>query len=126
LEGSMIEKSRLAAIFAVCIFLALAMSACERKSINEILADPSHYAKREVVIAGNVVRSISLLGKGAYELDDGTGKLWVVSKTGVPRKGAQVAVKGTVIDIIDITAIVQLPEPAGSGLALREISHKAR
>jgi hypothetical protein len=122
----MIGKHKLFTLTAACILAALAMSACDRKSINDILSDPSHYAKREVVVAGNVVRSVSVLGKGAYEIDDGTGKLWVVSKTGVPRKGAKVLVKGTVIDIVDISAIVQLPEPTGSGLALKEISHKAQ
>jgi hypothetical protein len=108
------------------IILILAMSGCERKNINDILVDPSRYANQEVVVAGNVVRSVSVLGAGAYELDDGTGKLWVVSKSGVPREGAKVLVTGTVKDGYNLSAIVKLPNLISSGLALIEKSHQAR
>jgi hypothetical protein len=102
------------------------MSGCERKSINDILADPSRYDNRDVAVVGNVVRSISVLGKGAYEIDDGTGKLWVVSKSGVPREGAEVVVTGTVKDGYNLGSIVKLPELIKSGLVMIEKSHRAR
>ena len=117
---------KLGAVAAICIFMALAMTGCERKSINDIRADPSRYSNREVVVGGNVVRSFSVLGKGVYEIDDGTGKLWVVSQTGVPRNGAQVLVKGTVRDGYNLGSIVQLPESVSSGLVMLEKSHKAQ
>jgi hypothetical protein len=122
----MSNKFNLGIFIAMCILLALAMAGCEGKSINDIKADPSRYSNREVVIAGNVVRSISVLGKGVYEIDDGTGKLWIVSQTGVPRDGAQVIVKGTVRDGYNLGEFVKLPEPMSSGLVLMEKSHKAR
>jgi hypothetical protein len=68
----------------------------EQKSINRILADPHWYVNQEVGVAGKVARSYSFLGHGAYEVDDGTGTLWVISTAGVPRESAHVGVKGTI------------------------------
>jgi hypothetical protein len=102
------------------------LAACEQKSINQILADPQRYANREVGVEGNVVQSYSVLGNGAYQVDDGTGKLWVVSKSGVPRKGARVGVKGRVRDGFDLGSVVKLPEAVSSGLVLIESEHKAK
>jgi hypothetical protein len=114
------------ALLAVIAFSALIVTGCEQKSINDIRADPSRYANREVGVVGNVTRSFSVLGKGAYELDDGTGRLWVVSENGVPRDGARVAVKGTIRDAYNLSSFVKLPEPVTSGLVMIESSHKAR
>ena len=122
----MTRRYYLGAFAAVCILMALAMTGCDRKSINDIRADPSRYSNREVQIAGNVVRSFSVLGKGVYEIDDGTGKLWIVSQTGVPRNGAQVLVKGTVRDGYNLSSIVQLPDPMSSGLVMMEKSHRSK
>jgi hypothetical protein len=37
------------------------------------------------------------MGTGAYEIDDGTGRIWVVAtKHGVPSRGSQVGAKGYV------------------------------
>jgi hypothetical protein len=116
---------RYALLVAVVVW-ALAMSGCERKSINEIRADPSRYANREVAVVGTVIRSFSALGRGAYEIEDGTGKLWVLSERGVPRDGARVVVKGTVRDAYNFGSFIRLPEPISSGLALMEHSHKAQ
>ena len=35
---------------------------------------------------------------GAYEIDDGTGKIWVLTERGTPSKGARVGVKGRVVN----------------------------
>jgi hypothetical protein len=105
---------------------AFIMAGCEQKTINEIMADPGSFANKEVAVVGTVARSFSLLGKGAYEIDDGTGKLWVVSENGVPREGAKIAVKGTIRDGYNLGSLVKLPEPVSSGLVMIESSHKAR
>jgi hypothetical protein len=117
--------SRLA-IFTTAFFAALLLSGCEQKNINEIKADPGRYAHREVAVVGNVVQSVSLLGHGAYEVDDGTGRLWVVSQTGVPRKGARVAVRGTIRDAYDLGSFVRLPEKISAGMVLMEREHRAK
>ena len=108
------------------MLLALATAGCEQKTINEIKADPARYANREVSVVGTVTRSVSVLGRGAYEIDDGTGKLWVVSQSGVPREGARVGVKGKIRDAFNLSAIVKLPEQISSGMVMMESSHKAK
>ncbi len=107
-------------------FLALLMAGCEQKTINDIRAEPDRYANKEVAVLGNVVRSFSVLGRGAYEVDDGTGKIWVVSERGVPREGARVVVKGKIRDAYDLNSIVKLPELVRSGMVLIEAEHRAR
>lgn len=108
------------------VLWALAMAGCEQKTINEIKAEPGRYANRDVAIVGNVTRSVSLLGRGAYEIDDGTGKLWIISDKGVPREGARVAVKGKIRDAFDLSSLVKLPEQISSGMVMVEDSHRAR
>ncbi len=114
------------ALLLVAVLWALAMSGCEQKTINQIKADPSRYSNHEVAIVGNVVRSYSVLGRGAYEVDDGTGKLWVVSERGVPREGAKIVVRGTIRDAYNLGSFIKIPEPVSTGLVMIENSHKAR
>ena len=84
----------------VCLVFATALlaTACpSRVSIGKILADPSKYSDKEVVIAGRVTNSygVAMLG-GVYRIDDGTGSIWVLTVRGVPSKGAEVGLKGRV------------------------------
>jgi len=63
--------------------------------IRTLLDDAPRYDKQTVRIVGTVGHSMGVLGYGAYQLDDGTGKLTVVTKeSGAPREGAQVGVEG--------------------------------
>jgi len=55
-----------------------------------------HPAVKEVGIAGRVTDSYGFAGAGAYEIDDGTGRIWVATKHGVPSRGSQVGAKGYV------------------------------
>lgn len=73
------------------------LTACPNtKPIKELLDDPSRFDGKTVRIAGEVKQSIGVLGVGAYQVDDGTGTLTVVSQggSGTPRVGAKVAVEG--------------------------------
>ena len=106
----------------------VASSACALKSINQILVDPSRYQDREVRVSGAVAESYSFAGRGAYRIDDQSGKLWVISERGVPRNGARVVVKGRVRDGFNFESLgdrINLPAGLGSGLVLMESSHKA-
>jgi hypothetical protein len=107
---------------------ALASTACASKTINNVLADPSHYRSREVTVTGTVVESFSLVERGAYMLDDRTGQLWVVSDRGNPRKGAQVKAKGTIREGFNLGSLGELIRVPGieSGLVLIESSRDAR
>jgi membrane protein implicated in regulation of membrane protease activity len=119
-----IKLGRTAVTF-ILISIVVFLAACERKTINQILAEPSRYTNREVGIEGNVVDSYSVLGRGVYRVDDGTGKLWIVSDKGVPRKGSRVGVKGKIQDGFDLGSLVKLPEAVSSGLVMIESSHRA-
>lgn len=102
----------------VAIGLASSLVACGTTSINRIMAEPSRYANKDASLSGDVTDSVSLLGHGAFQLDDGTGTLWVVSRSGVPRRGARVKVRGKVRDVVDAGRIVKLPNEVGSGLVM--------
>ena len=113
--------------FVLCLTAAgLFLSGCATRSISHVLADPSRYANRDVRIQGSVTESYSVLGTGAYQVDDGTGRLWVFSKKGVPRKGARVQVKGKIREGFSMGELVKLPKQFESGLVLIESSHKAK
>ena len=78
---------------------ALLLTACpSQTTISQINADPGRYRHREVGIVGRVTDSYGVLGQGAYELDDGTGRIWIATTRGVPSRGARVGVKGHVIN----------------------------
>ena len=113
-------------ILGTLVLWALAMAGCEQKAINQIKAEPNRYANHEVAVVGTVTRSYSILGKGAYEIEDGTGKLWVVSDKGVPREGARVIAKGKIRDAFNLSSIVKLPEQIGSGMVMIENYHRAK
>jgi hypothetical protein len=111
------------ALVGACALLA---AGCATTNVARLLAEPQRFANRDVGLKGDVVESVSLLGHGAYKLDDGTGTIWIVSRHGVPRRGARVSVKGKVRDVVDVSTIFKLPEQVGSGLVMVEDSHKAR
>jgi hypothetical protein len=108
-----------------------AVSGCLKK-INEVNADPGRYAQKEVSVGGVVKESFSIAGRGVYQIDDGTGQLWVYSTHGVPRKDSKVAVTGRVKDGFDLGSLtgVLIPQAVrdrmGSGLVMTESSHKAK
>jgi hypothetical protein len=108
---------------------ALLSGACAARSINQVLADPGRYRDKEVKLSGSVVDSYSFIGNGAYQIEDKTGKLWVVSNRGVPRKGAQVNVKGTVREGFSLGSVgdkMKLPPAVSAGIVLMETSHTAK
>ena len=75
---------------------AMLLTACSETTISKINADPARYKNKEVGVVGRVTDSYGVMGTGAYEVDDGTGRIWVATTRGVPSKGARVAVKGRV------------------------------
>jgi hypothetical protein len=91
-------KNRRASFTVAMLLLGIFCVSCEQEKISAINADPGSYHNKEVQIAGEVTQSIGALGKGVYQINDGTGSLWVYSdKLGVPSRGAKVGVKGTVL-----------------------------
>jgi len=113
---------------ALLVVASVVSTACGARTINHVLADPARYRDREVKLSGSVTDSYSFVGQGAYQLDDTTGKLWIVSNRGVPRRGARVTVKGTVREGYNLGSLgdrMKLPQAIGGGVVLLESSHKA-
>lgn len=84
-----------AAVFLVLLIGTLLLTACpSQTNIAKINRDPDHYRNKEVGIVGRVTDSYGVMGAGAYEIDDGTGKIWVATRRGVPSRGSRVGTKG--------------------------------
>lgn len=82
----------LSSLATVALFLA-----CNGTTpIKTLLDDPQQYDGKTVRIVGEVQGSVGALGYGAYQVNDGTGTISIVSEGGgVPRQGAKVGVEGT-------------------------------
>ncbi len=86
-----------ATVLLVLISGVLLFTACPSQThISKINSNPDRYRGKEVGIAGRVTDSYGVLGAGAYEIDDGTGRMWVATRRGVPSRGARVGAKGYV------------------------------
>ena len=86
-------------IFFLSAILAglLSLTACPSKTtISKISQQPGKYRDKQVGLIGTVTDSYGVLGNGVYELDDGTGRIWVVTTRGVPSRGSRVGVSGHV------------------------------
>jgi hypothetical protein len=81
--------------------------------IRRLLDEPQRYAGKTVQVQGTVTRSAGVLGVGAYEVDDGTGRIVVIARgQGVPGEGARTKARGTFESVFSwagstIAAIVQ-------------------
>jgi hypothetical protein len=95
---------------------ALFLAACEPVKISQIKADPAKYQSKTVAIRGTVVNSVGVLSRGGYEVDDGSGRIYVITSHGVPSSGAMVTVEGTVFS--GATVLGQ-----ALGVAIRETKH---
>ncbi len=120
-----ILRRRVSALLVIAAVSAFA-AACAGKSINRVLSDPSRYRSEEVRLTGEVIDSYSVASTGAYQIDDGTGRLWVWSNTGVPRKGSRVTVTGTVREAFNLGALGNLVKLPQGAVILMEREHKAR
>ena len=86
--------------------------------IGDINSNPGRYQNKEVGVSGTVVSSFGLLGQGAFEIDDGTGRIWVLSEGyGLPGKGSRIGVAGRMVGGVSVgtrsfaTAIRQTRRP---------------
>ncbi|WP_019486899.1 MULTISPECIES: hypothetical protein [Kamptonema] len=63
-------------------------------SIADIQQKPELEAK--VYLKGKVESRAPFLGTGAYQLQDNTGRIWVLTKQAVPQIGEQMVIRGLV------------------------------
>lgn len=71
----------------------------DRTKISAILDRPDRFVGRSVIVAGDITKIYGadpIAEAGAYEIDDGTGRIWIITRHGVPDKRSEVGVKGTV------------------------------
>ncbi len=69
--------------------------------INEITREPAKY-KQTVIVRGQVVNQLGILGQGGYELKDDTGSIWVLTRSGIPSINSTVTIKGKVMEGVAI------------------------
>ena len=104
------QLARRAGLGSLILIGALLLTACpKQETISRINADPGRYRNKEVGIVGTVTDSYGVLGNGAYEIDDGTGRLWVATRRGIPSKGARIGAKGYVHNGSVLQAAVLAP-----------------
>ena len=98
---------------------AVVLAGCAPMTIGRINADPSRFRNQTVRITGTVTTSVGLMGKGGYQIEDRTGKIIVISGSGVPSRGSRVTVTGRVAPGAEVlgTAV---------GVTIREESHKVK
>ena len=95
------KRMNLIVMSAILLIGMVLIAGCQdRTKISKILGDPDRYMNDTVQIAGKVTKAygvnLIIAEAGAYEVDDGSGKIWVLSKTGMPEEGSEVGLKGKV------------------------------
>ncbi len=89
-------------ISIVFIFIATCASVVR---VSDIKQRPREYHDKHITISGTVddVITLPILGVGVYQIDDGSGQIWVKPSGDVPYKGDRVRVGGTIKVGIEIS-----------------------
>jgi len=86
-------------IAGIVLAMTLSISGCTKTNkITDITSNSAQYDGKTVNISGYVGNTLwnAVTGRGAYQVDDGSGNIWVVTSNDPPAKGAKVNVTGTV------------------------------
>ena len=91
-------------ILAVALLSAFVVTGCAARGVRvaELKDQPTKYATKSVSITGVVTSSwgIPLVPLQLYNIDDGSGEITVVSRSGrTPARGTRVEVKGKVNEL---------------------------
>ena len=97
----MTRTLKILAITLISLTTLVAAGCPERRTIADLERNPGKYNGKDVTVVG-VVKSTyggglpgTRIGGGIYEIDDGTGTIWVIADGNPPNKGAEVAASGT-------------------------------
>jgi hypothetical protein len=86
-------------VISVLILLVFTTIGCSPATkIGDILDTPSQYEGKDLTIKGTVGETawFALVEKGAYQLGDGSGTIWVITSQPPPQKGQSISTKGKV------------------------------
>src|SRR5512146_2408543 len=87
-----------AAYALVVIIAAMLLTGCPATKIGDIQKDPGKYMNKEITVGGKVTSSYGVMGMGAFQVNDGSGSIWVLSENyGVPGQGTTVDVTGQLV-----------------------------
>jgi hypothetical protein len=80
------------------VLLVLAAAACRAgpTPIRDILAKPADFDGKTVSVSGTVTDATNVLVLKFYRVDDGTGRIAVVTRKAVPLRGTKVEATGIV------------------------------
>lgn len=91
---------------AFSLLALVLLTACDLDTIAQVKHDPFKFEKKEAHLGGLVTQSFSVLGYGFYEVEDTTGKIFVITRgKGVPGKGAKVEIRGRAINAFSISGV---------------------
>ena len=100
LYGRVFEMRRFLLVFLLAgVLLSTALAAgCTSTRIGDILDDFQQYEGKEVTVKGTVGETVwfALLERGAFQVGDGSGNIWVITSQPPPQEGKEVTVTGTV------------------------------
>jgi hypothetical protein len=90
--------------FSVVILSALLIAGCAARGVRvaELKDQPTKYADKTVIVTGVVTSSwgIPLLPFQLYNVDDGSGEIAVLSRSGrTPARGTRVEVRGRISEV---------------------------
>jgi hypothetical protein len=74
------------------------MAGCTSTEIGDIVENFEQHEGEEVTIKGTVGERIwlAIMERGAFQVGDGSGTIWVVTDRSPPQEGEEVTVTGTV------------------------------
>ncbi len=98
------KPARLAAA-ALAIVLLVSCGSLFATHIRKILDDPKAYDGKTVTVSGKVEEATNLLFVKYYVVDDGTGRITVVTDRPLPKTGTRVCAKGVVHDAFSLGSL---------------------
>ena len=93
------QRAKAAKLYFALLGLLVFLIGCpQHVRVADLNNNPGRYYNKEVALTGTVTEGFGFMGQGAFQLDDGTGKIWVLSQNfGVPGKGQRVGIAGNLV-----------------------------
>jgi hypothetical protein len=66
------------------------------RQITPIAEIPKRKEGSQIYLQGQVTRRAPFLGSGAYQLEDNTGEVWIVTKDSLPPTGEEILIQGQI------------------------------